>query len=75
MSEEIMSDNRVVSVEFLQSMKRKHYYCEDGWYSCPKAVDGCYNEWAGTDCNCGADEFNAEIDSVINAGRGNNEQR
>ena len=51
-------------------MKRKHYYCEDGWYSCPKAEDGCYDEWAGTDCNCGADEFNAEIDSAINAGRG-----
>ena len=64
-----MTGKRLVSVEFLQSMKRKHYYCEDGYYSCPKAEDGCWNDGSGTDCDCGADEFNAEIDSVINAAR------
>src|SRR3990167_7975987 len=21
--------------------RRSHYYCEDSWYSCPKAEDGC----------------------------------
>ena len=31
-----------------------HYYCEDSWYSCPKAEDGCANEGAGKECNCGA---------------------
>jgi hypothetical protein len=64
-----MSDKRVVSLEFLQRMKRNHYSCEDSWYSCPKAEDGCSNEAAGTDCDCGADEFNSEIDSVIDAAR------
>ena len=60
-----MSGKRVVSVEFLQRMKRNHYSCEDSWYSCPKAEDGCSNEATGTDCDCGADKFNSEIDSVI----------
>ncbi len=40
---------------------REHTYCEDGWYSCPKAEDGCYDDHAGDDCNCGADEHNAEV--------------
>ncbi len=30
-----------------------HYYCEDPWYSCPKAEDGCANDAAGTECDCG----------------------
>ena len=60
-----MSGKRVVSVEFLQRMKRNHYFCEDSWYSCPKAEDGCSNEAVGTDCDCGADKFNLEIDFVI----------
>ena len=42
---------------------RNHYYCEDGWYSCPKAEDGCYDEHEGDDCNCGADEHNAEVEA------------
>lgn len=28
-----------------------HYYCEDSWYSCPLAPDGCANEEI-TECNC-----------------------
>lgn len=40
---------------------RKHYYCEDSWYSCPKAEDGCANEAEGTECNCGAEYHNAEV--------------
>lgn len=45
--------------------KRNHTYCEDGWYSCPKAEDGCYNEGRGTECDCGADEHNAEVDALM----------
>jgi len=45
--------------------KRGHYYCEDAWYSCPKAEDGCANEGAGDECNCGADEHNAEVDALM----------
>ena len=44
--------------------KRPHYYCEDPWYSCPKAPEGCANEYAGTECNCGADEHNAMVEEV-----------
>ncbi len=43
---------------------RGHTYCEDGWYSCPKAEDGCLDERAGDDCNCGADEHNAEVETA-----------
>ncbi len=37
-----------------------HNYCEDGWYSCPKATDGCSDANAGDECNCGSTYFNAE---------------
>lgn len=45
--------------------KRTHTYCEDGWYSCPKAEDGCYNDARGPECDCGADEHNAEVDALM----------
>lgn len=45
--------------------KRSHTYCEDGWYSCPKAEDGCYNESRGPECDCGADEHNAEVEALL----------
>lgn len=44
---------------------RGHYYCEDGWYSCPKARDGCDDDSVGPDCNCGADDHNAAIDAIL----------
>lgn len=31
----------------LRDSKRKHYECEDSWYSCPKAEGGCYDGGAG----------------------------
>lgn len=44
----------------------KHYYCEDSWYSCPKAEDGCANEWIEKDeCNCGADEHNEKVEELF----------
>ena len=48
----------------LVSCKRGHYYCEDTWYSCPMHEEGCANE-AEKGCTCGADEWNAAIDTAI----------
>ena len=45
--------------------KWSHYYCEDSWYSCPKAADGCANDSRGPECDCGADEHNAEVDALV----------
>ena len=45
--------------------QRSHTYCEDGWYSCPKAEGGCFNDQRGPDCDCGAAEHNAEVDTLV----------
>lgn len=45
--------------------RRSHYYCEDSWYSCPKAEDGSANDAKGGDCDCGADEHNAEVERAF----------
>ncbi len=46
----------------LNECKRSHTYCEDGWYSCPLAPDGCLNDSIPKGiCTCGADKTNAEI--------------
>jgi hypothetical protein len=34
---------------------KEHYYCEDGWYSCPKADE----------CNCGAEAHNAKVEDIF----------
>ena len=52
-------------VTFLENSRRSHYYCEDYWYSCPKHPYGCADSWAGDECNCGADEYNAKLDRMI----------
>lgn len=51
--------------DILISLRRKHDYCEDCWYSCPKAEGGCCDDRAGTECNCGADKANSIIDAAI----------
>ena len=51
-------------LEGLNSLRRQHRYVEDCWYSCPKAADGCCNDLAGDECDCGADEHNARIDAL-----------
>ena len=56
-----------MALEALESNKQKHNYCEDTWYSCPKHEDGCANEAEGAECNCGADEINAQFDKAITA--------
>ena len=54
------------AIERLIGLAHKfHYHVdEDNWFSCPKAPDGCDNEDAGTECNCGADKHNAEVDKL-----------
>ena len=41
-----------------------HYYCEDSWYSCPLATDGCANE-AETGCTCRLKEKVDQLESLI----------
>jgi hypothetical protein len=56
-----------MAIDTLQNAKRRHFYCEDTYYSCPKHEDGCADDRQPYKCNCGADELNAEIDISINA--------
>jgi len=51
--------------QMVVGLRRSHYYCEDSWYSCPKAEDGCADDEQGNECNCGADEKNAAIDVLL----------
>ncbi len=44
---------------------QSHTYCEDSWYSCPKAPDGCSNDSKGSDCDCGADATNRKIELLM----------
>jgi len=52
-------------IKELDKLKRKHYTCEDYWYSCPKSEEGCGNPDDGDDCNCGADKYNKKIDDIV----------
>jgi hypothetical protein len=50
----------------LEATRRKHYYCEDTWYSCPaEPTEGCANDSRGPECDCGADRHNAELDDFL----------
>lgn len=53
-------------VRKLESLRRSHYVCEDCWYSCPASGECCrdYDE-TRTECDCGADEHNAQVDEAI----------
>ena len=53
--------------EFTATLTRSHYYCEDGWYSCPQEEEGCANESRGPECDCGADEYNADLSKALAA--------
>ena len=52
-------------VKELEKLRMTHKCCEDCWYSCPKSEDGCCDEREGDECNCGADQHNATLDSII----------
>ena len=62
-----MTDYKQLCVELAALAKREHCYCEDSWYSCPKATDGCADDYQGSDCNCGADAHNAKVDALVAA--------
>ena len=48
--------------EFITLFTRHHHECEDGWYSCPKSEDGCWDDqYDANKCNCGADENNEMV--------------
>jgi len=53
------------ALSLLPELERGHYYCDDCWYSCPKAVDGCCDESRGDECDCGADDYNALLAKII----------
>jgi hypothetical protein len=55
------------ALEALENNRQTHLYCEDTWYSCPKHEDGCANKLEGDECNCGADDVNAQFDEAITA--------
>ena len=46
---------------------REHFECQDRYYSCPKSEDGCSNDDAGTDCDCGADDHNSKVNGICAA--------
>lgn len=54
-----------LALSVLKNNKPSHYACDDTWYSCPKHSDECDNDFAGGECNCGADEVNEELDRAI----------
>jgi predicted nucleic acid-binding Zn-ribbon protein len=49
----------------LKELYRKHYECNDCWYSCPKSGECCNDELPKDECNCGADEHNKKIDELL----------
>ena len=58
-------DFRALCTELAKLARRDHYRCEDHWYSCPKSPDGCANDSAGDECNCGAGSHNDKIDELL----------
>ena len=56
---------RALCAELAKLARRNHYTCEDAWYSCPKSPDGCANDAAGDECDCGADSHNDKIDELL----------
>jgi hypothetical protein len=59
-------NNQELILQLAELAKRHHYYCEDGFYSCPLAEDGCYNEQYPKDkCNCGAEDHNKKVEEIL----------
>jgi len=56
-----------LALRLAELAKRGHDGCDDKWYSCPKHEDGCSNPNAGTECNCGADAINSEVEDILRA--------
>jgi len=59
--DEVIMSNQPLDIE---AMLIQHNECDDPWYNCPKSKEGCRDEYAGTECNCGADRHNKNIKSL-----------
>ena len=62
-----MDNIKQICIELANLAKRQHYFCEDSWYSCPKAEGGCANDAEGDECTCGADAHNAKVNELLAA--------
>jgi hypothetical protein len=51
-------------LHLVEKLRRTHLVVEDCWYSCPKSGE-CCNDVSGDQCDCGADQHNARVDSLI----------
>jgi hypothetical protein len=60
-----MNNLEQLCAEIATLARRNHYCCEDSWYTCPKADGGSSNEQKGYECDCGADEHNAKVDTLL----------
>lgn len=58
-------DDALVLVGGLNRLRREHLVVEDCWYSCPKSGECCNDNYADSECWCGADKHNALIDTLI----------
>lgn len=52
------------ALHLVEQLRLPHLVVEDCWYSCPKSGE-CCNDGAGSECDCGADQHNARVDSLI----------
>lgn len=52
-------------LDFLEKSRRGHDYCDDCWYTCPEHPEGCCNDDAGNECNCGANKYNEKLNKTI----------
>ena len=60
----IKSTIEEINKAFDEKFPIRHYYCEDGWYSCPLAPEGCFDDSVPQNkCNCGAIEEQEVIKS------------
>ena len=56
--------------EIAEKLAGGHNYCEDCWYSCPLAPEGCCDDRVPKDkCNCGYDERVDVIAAALEAQR------
>lgn len=78
---DIIAKHAAPLLSLLRESRRHHYHCDDSWYCCGKCVnpdhshgeedypashEGEAARTAGV-CNCGADDWNAKIDAVLQA--------
>jgi len=57
--------NKDILEVFDEKFPIQHHECDDCWYSCPKASDGCCDESVSDECNCGAERKHEELRDFI----------